>query len=671
MSSVAGAAALSHKEKREQKRAKVRLEKRNKPILLSPGCGGIHWNEPVEKHTITEGILVIVQFKLLHGLTVHDTSSPAGKLWLATLEYISTIHGCAIRYWGTETTQGQESIFLLVQSENAKQWGIFQQSLGTYLMYEVMTGRPMNRCLRLTLPILVELPNRLKVLRFRFDSKVFTTVSEKVLKNWRKWEIRWRHEGIEVFGNWLEDDAAQYMAELADLIPAAVKGQHKVFLVLAWNRDEESEIVQNDATVLEAEFKEEMMTDGVKEFMMNEFLIPKSIQINIKTEKNDSFPDAKPQYTADSLASLLRLSPPRRHSETPVGNSPYFSFCTDTTHIESIYDAAVGKRQFPGPRGFFMKMGTFHKNEYINPESNRSIRLQRPPKMDFLWLKFEPGRLDTGKSISESLVELRKSIKEDVGYRASLYWGRSLDDSDEWVLMIEWYKKKDRLQENLESVDIASTSQTVQNHLRDFVRKTAAITREPGVFKVGFPYHSNPCRQGFPIMEVTTFEVSSNAQTQLIFQEFYNSYEEGIMGMECSWVSLLRDDPPDPASVPVKQAGINLHYFFHNYPSSSPVLNNEVAEAQTPNRSYFTAITMWRSKDAMREWYTDSASQCEDYERLGHRLDQLRIFCENLEVVDSKVFDMVGDCYEISKPPMPKYFVSDQGKFAFTARFKR
>ncbi|EDN99276.1 hypothetical protein SS1G_02128 [Sclerotinia sclerotiorum 1980 UF-70] len=559
MSSVAGAAALSHKEKREQKRAKVRLEKRNKPILLSPGCGGIHWNEPVEKHTITEGILVIVQFKLLHGLTVHDTSSPAGKLWLATLEYISTIHGCAIRYWGTETTQGQESIFLLVQSENAKQW-----------------------------------------------------VSEKVLKNWRKWEIRWRHEGIEVFGNWLEDDAAQYMAELADLIPAAVKGQHKVFLVLAWNRDEESEIVQNDATVLEAEFKEEMMTDGVKEFMMNEFLIPKSIQINIKTEKNDSFPDAKPQYTADSLASLLRLSPPRRHSETPVGNSPYFSFCTDTTHIESIYDAAVGKRQFPGPRGFFMKMGTFHKNEYINPESNRSIRLQRPPKMDFLWLKFEPGRLDTGKSISESLVELRKSIKEDVGYRASLYWGRSLDDSDEWVLMIEWYKKKDRLQENLESVDIASTSQTVQNHLRDF--------------------------------------------------EFYNSYEEGIMGMECSWVSLLRDDPPDPASVPVKQAGINLHYFFHNYPSSSPVLNNEVAEAQTPNRSYFTAITMWRSKDAMREWYTDSASQCEDYERLGHRLDQLRIFCENLEVVDSKVFDMVGDCYEISKPPMPKYFVSDQGR---------
>ncbi|KAJ8062726.1 hypothetical protein OCU04_007990 [Sclerotinia nivalis] len=73
----------------------------------------------------------------------------------------------------------------------------------------------------------------------------------------------------------------------------------------------------------------------------------------------------------------------------------------------------------------------------------------------------------------------------------------------------------DRLQENPEPVDVTSKSQTVQNLLKDFVRKTAALTKEPGVFKVGFPYHSNPCRQGFPIMEVTTFEVSSNAQTQV------------------------------------------------------------------------------------------------------------------------------------------------------------
>ncbi|ESZ95744.1 hypothetical protein SBOR_3851 [Sclerotinia borealis F-4128] len=86
------------------------------------------------------------------------------------------------------------------------------------------------------------------------------------------------------------------------------------------------------------------------------------------------------------------------------------------------------------------------------------------------------------------------------------------------------------------------------------------------------------------------------------------------MGTESTWASSLRDDPLDPASlpvtgsVPVKQASLNLHRFFPNYPPSPPVVDTEAMEAQTPRRSYFAATTMWRSMDAMREWYTDFAS---------------------------------------------------------------
>lgn len=149
------------------------------------------------------------------------------------------------------------------------------------------------------------------------------------------------------------------------------------------------------------------------------------------------------------------------------------------------------------------------------------------------------------------------------------------------------------------------------------------------------------------------------------------------MGIERDWVSLLRDDPPDPASLSltspaeVKQAGRNLYHFFHNYSQSATDLDTETGEAQTSTRSYFTAVTMWRSMSAMHEWYTDFANQCEEYERLGHNIDQIGMFCENFEGIDSKVFDMVGDCYEILKPPMPRYWASDQGEFAFTADFKR
>lgn len=439
MSYRAGAAEpRSQKEKREQRRALIRLQQREKPIRLSPGCSGIHWDEPVGRHTITENILVIVHFKLFRAFSVHDTSSPAGKLWLATLEYISSIEGCTIRHWGTETIQDQESVCLIVQSENARQWGVFQQSLGIYLMNEVLIGRPMNRCLRLCLPIREEPPHRLKLLKFRFDKAVFTAVNKKILEAWKGWENRWRQEGIEVFGDWLEDNAAPYVVEHADLISAAVENQNKVFLAQVWIiRDEQTKLTENGARALEAEFKEEMMNGGARDFTIHEFVMSDSKQTKSEAQINESLFNNQPGSTINCLASLLRLPPPRLHRETPINEGLYaVSFTRDSKHIESVYDAALGKRQFPGPRGTFRKMGTFHENALIYNESDKLPAPRKPRGTEFLRLKFKPEKLVASESISESLVELKESIKRDAGYRAALYWGRSVHESDELILMI-------------------------------------------------------------------------------------------------------------------------------------------------------------------------------------------------------------------------------------------
>lgn len=137
------------------------------------------------------------------------------------------------------------------------------------------------------------------------------------------------------------------------------------------------------------------------------------------------------------------------------------------------------------------------------------------------------------------------------------------------------------------------------------------------------------------------------------------------------WRSLLRDFPPDPASlpltgcVPVQQAGRGTSHFFHNHPTPPSTSDTESTEVQTPTKSYFTAITAWRSVDAMREWYTDFASQCGDYERLGHKIDKIRMFIEDLDAVDSQVLDMVGDTYEVTKRPLPRFWASDQVPHAF------
>ncbi|KAF7933606.1 uncharacterized protein EAE98_003315 [Botrytis deweyae] len=654
--STGTAEATRPRETQEERRSRIRMEKRRRPILLSPACGGVHWNEAIERHNIAEEILIIVQFQLLQGLSVLDISSRTGKIWLATLEYISTIQGCSVKYWGTETAQGQESICLLVESKNARQWSIFQQSLGVTLMRSEMSSQlnPTNRCSRISLPNPVEQVNKLEVLMFKFDSEVFKRAGDKVREILEIWKERWRQEGIEALGNWLEDDGHPYVAEWAYLIPVAVDSQDKILMILAWNWDEKSvNITEDGMRNSKAAFKAELATLGAKEIAMNEFLLSESAQRKFKIKKDKQYVNTKPQFNVDCLASLLRVSPLRIHSETSSGTS------YKDKHTESIYDAAVGRRQFPGPSGGYLKMGDFHTNMRSSPGNGLPNKLDHCPDTELLWLRFEPGVNHAKKTISERILQLRKEIDIYVGYRAPLYWGRSVHDPDEWILMIDWNKSKDPYKEGPDPVDITSETKIVQDLVKDFVFLTAAVTKDSKTFKVGFPYLSNPRRKGFPIMEVTRFEVSNDPRTQAFFQRSYELFTTGNMGQEQTWVRLLRENPPDAASLPangslpINSAGRHVNHFFHEYPPATPSLSAEAEETHIPKKSHFSAITMWRSLEAMQEWYTDYASQCGNYEELGHKVDKLRMLCEDIELVDSKVFDMIGDCYEASKAPMP------------------
>ncbi|TGO46580.1 hypothetical protein BCON_0317g00020 [Botryotinia convoluta] len=370
--SLAAAApeALSQKEKREQKRA--RISRSNCPLhaVVSTGLSPLR-GTPQRK--------------------IRDSSSPTGKLWLATLDYISTIQGCMIRYRGTEATQDQEFICVLVQSDNAKQWSIFQQSLGISMLWEFLFGRPTIRCLHLSLPANLKPLNKLEVSMFKFDSGTFDSAEKKILEGWIAWENRWREGGVEASGSWLEDNTSPY------------ESQNKIFPILAWYWEDEVLIKENEIGKLKNEFEEAFTTAGAKD-----------ITREIDFQKYDSTFSTKP---IESLASLLQIAPPRRHKETLVTTERYH----DSKHIESVYSAAVGNRKYPAPRGTYMKMGNLHESMFLDPGSEASTRIRNSPDTELLWLKFEPGRFSIGNSISEILVEPRGCMSKDVGYRVSLY----------------------------------------------------------------------------------------------------------------------------------------------------------------------------------------------------------------------------------------------------------
>jgi hypothetical protein len=57
----------------------------------------------------------------------------------------------------------------------------------------------------------------------------------------------------------------------------------------------------------------------------------------------------------------------------------------------------------------------------------------------------------------------------------------------------------------------------------------------------------------------------------------------------------------------------------------------------------------WDSVEAMEEWYKDFAEGCEIYERLGHKIDALRLLCDNVDSVKSTIWHVSKDPYRPSK----------------------
>lgn len=88
-------------------------------------------------------------------------------------------------------------------------------------------------------------------------------------------------------------------------------------------------------------------------------------------------------------------------------------------------------------------------------------------------------------------------------------------------------------------------------------------------------------------------------------------------------------------------------YFFHNRSFTSPRSvearkegDEKVADDQ---QLLLTGLVGWKSVEAMQEWYTDFAEGCEIYERLGYKIDALRMTCHNIANVESRVFDVNED----------------------------
>ena len=89
----------------------------------------------------------------------------------------------------------------------------------------------------------------------------------------------------------------------------------------------------------------------------------------------------------------------------------------------------------------------------------------------------------------------------------------------------------------------------------------------------------------------------------------------------------------------------SLGYFFHtcSLTSSSSVGAGQEGEGTAGQKLYLTGLMGWHSVEAKQEWYTDFAEGIGIYERLGHKIDALRMVCHDVGGVESRVFHVNGD----------------------------
>lgn len=417
---------------------------------MAPGLSGApHWKIVRGDIVSTPScILSIIQLTLLPKLSVLEQMSPAGKLWLATMEYLATIPGCTATYWGTQSGHGKQDeeengkICLLIHWESAMHWAKFQESFGLLMMREVLTEKMglVNRCARIA-----ELPSvagkeMLELCSFLLKSDEFTRDSSRFEEEWIKWRDEREQEGKTWFGGWLEEDGAwptprlmlDRQEELDRVQDALRKSQDRIFIMIKFEGApvEESQGKSSAPPVLAGH------TATINTFSIALALAPTSKHSPQTTELTSAHsnlsidaPLAR-KIKINWFSQLLQVSPRRCYSEK-TGMFHNVDQIQERSVKESL--AKPKLRLYPGPRGeMTTKMGDL--NQYGARYEDRMPRVLESV-VEILYLKIKRCLFEPDSEASKLFLDFRWHIRELEGCSA-LLWARDDDRNDEFVVVI-------------------------------------------------------------------------------------------------------------------------------------------------------------------------------------------------------------------------------------------
>lgn len=398
-----------------------------------PGIAGFSWishdawEHPLEYSIpVGEQFLSIIHLRIVSDTSVRAASTPTARLWLATLEYISTIPGCAAIYWGTETSD-DNSIYLLVQWEDPLSWRRFQKSIALSLMRYVLVENPTNRCAPLLLPANLTVPQTITSVNITFLPGSEEVERDEFLKTWEKLEASWIKKGIEFRREWLEEDVTCYV-QRSPL--ARIDVQKRDFFAL---------IFSDKKTVMEniGDLDQISLFSG-KESVIRYTLSAREFLLNPTPKWGTSQPDVSRRslgeadiLTSYGFGSLLKLDPYRHYSQKTGVDCDVDAYQADT--ISAVWR---GERKFPSPHGNSPLL-TGEINQYklpiLKPPSLTELE-NSPWTIYFVWLAFKPEVYNTNH-VPEKIEDYIWKIRPMEGC-GNVVWFSSIENRCECGIII-------------------------------------------------------------------------------------------------------------------------------------------------------------------------------------------------------------------------------------------
>jgi hypothetical protein len=114
---------------------------------LAPAVAGMHWLRGNFDTLPPTPILSIIEMTFKTEIDIQGVSQPAGKLWKATMEYLSTPSKLGALLWDPSVEKG-DTFYLLLQWGISLAWQKFQKSFGIGLVGGLLAQPPCNRALK-------------------------------------------------------------------------------------------------------------------------------------------------------------------------------------------------------------------------------------------------------------------------------------------------------------------------------------------------------------------------------------------------------------------------------------------------------------------------------------------------------------------------------------------